>query len=149
MAGEIGNLANNSAEAAIRIQNVSAEVIAAVQGLADEADNMIKFIEETAMEGYRSLLTTSEDYRKDVENIHTVMTSFAEAATELENAADNIKEMVESVDIAVEESTKGIVNVSETVAELTETITNIEKEAETNNVISSQLGDEVGKFKLE
>lgn len=149
VAGEIGNLANNSAEAAIRIQNVSAEVIAAVQGLADEADNMIKFIEETAMEGYRSLLTTSEDYRKDVENIHTVMTSFAEAATELENAADNIKEMVESVDMAVEESTKGIVNVSETVAELTETITNIEKEAETNNGISSQLGDEVGKFKLE
>ena len=149
VAGEIGNLANNSAEAAIRIQTVSAEVIAAVQGLAEEADKMIRFIDETAMEGYRSLLVTSEDYRKDVENIHTVMTSFADAATELEHAADNIKEMVQSVDIAVEESTKGIVNVSETVSELTETITDIEKEAEANNDISAQLGNEVGKFKLE
>lgn len=149
VAGEIGNLANNSAEAAIRIQAVSAEVIAAVQGLADEADKMIKFIDETAMEGYRRLLSTSEDYRKDVENINVVMTTFAEAATEVEHAADNIKEMVESVDIAVEESTKGIVNVSETVSELTETITDIEKAAEANNDISVQLGNEVGRFKLE
>lgn len=149
VAGEIGNLANNSAEAATRIQAVSADVIAAVQGLADEADKMLNFIEEIAMQGYRSLLSTSEDYRKDVENIHTVMNTFAEAATELEHAADNIKEMVESVDIAVEESTKGIVNVSETVAELTETISDIEKEAEANNDISAKLGGEVGKFKLE
>lgn len=149
VAGEIGNLANNSAEAAARIQTVSAEVIAAVQGLAAEADKMINFIEETAMEGYRSLLTTSEDYRKDVEDIHTVINTFAEAATELEHAADNIKEMVESVDIAVEESTKGIVNVSETIAELTGTIGDIETESEVNSDISSQLGSEVGKFKLE
>lgn len=149
VAGEIGNLANNSAEAATRIQAVSADVIAAVHGLADEADKMLNFIEEIAMQGYRSLLSTSEDYRKDVEDIHTVMNTFAETATELEHAADNIKEMVASVDIAVEESTKGIVNVSETVAELTETISDIEKEAEANNDISAKLGGEVGKFKLE
>ena len=148
VAGEIGNLANNSAQAATRIQTVSEEVIAAVQGLADEADKMLRFIEETAMQGYRSLLTTSEDYRKDVEDIHAVMNTFAEAATELEHTADSIKEMVGAVDIAVEESTKGIVNVTETVAELTETITGIEKEAEGNKNISSGIENEVGKFKL-
>lgn len=149
VAGEIGNLASNSAEAAIKIQQVSAEVIEAVQGLADEADKMVAFIEETAMQGYRSLLTTSEDYRKDVEDFHAIMTDFAKMATELENSADTINEIVSAVDIAVEESAEGIVNISETVVDLIGIITGIEGTAEENKDISTQLGCEVGKFKLE
>jgi methyl-accepting chemotaxis protein len=148
VAGEIGNLASNSAEAASKIQQVSNQVITAVQGLADEADRLIKFVNETAMAGYQDLLTTSEDYRKDAEEIHNVMNGFANAATDLEHTADNIKEMVESVDVSVDENVKGIVNVTETVTDLTDMIVDIEKQTEHNQAISDSFQVEVGKFKL-
>ena len=149
VAGEIGNLATNSASAANRIQQVSAEVIAAVEDLANEAAQMIHFIEETAMDGYGKLLTTSEDYRRDAESIHAMMDKFAEDSEQVENTMDAIKESVQAVNIAAEECARGIVNVAETATDLKENVSGIEKRASGNLEIAEQLEGEVGKFKLE
>lgn len=149
VAGEIGNLATNSATAANRIQQVSSEVIAAVQDLASEATEMIRFIEENVLNGYGKLLTTSEDYRKDAESIHAMMDKFAEDSEQLGMTMDGIKEAVEAVNIAAEECAKGIASVAETASDLTENVSGIERKAAENLEIAEQLEGEVGKFKLE
>ena len=149
VAGEIGKLASDSANAAARIKLVSSEVITCVEGLAEESKCMVRFVEETAMEGYRKLLTASEDYRHDAESIHSVMERFAETSRQLRQSIDGIREAVQSVSIAVEENAKGIVNISEMSTELTGSVGNIEKEADANKQIAEQLESEVNKFKLE
>lgn len=148
VADEIGKLASNSADAASRIRQVSSEVIASVEGLADEAGKMIEFMEKHVMEGYRKLLSTSMDYRKDAENIHGIMKEFDTAAGKLEKSMDNIKESIKSVSIAIEESTKGVVNVSERTSELTVNIKDIENRADMNRQTARQLDMIVGRFKL-
>lgn len=149
VADEIGKLASTSANTAAQIKQVSAVVIAAVEGLALEAEKMLQCMEETAMEGYRKLLSTSQGYREDAENIHGMMENFAEDSERLEQSINNIKDALQSVSTAVEENARGVVNVSEVSAQLTESMRDIEKRANQNKKVGEQLAAEVGKFKLE
>ena len=148
VADEIGKLASNSAEAAGEIRRVSAEVISAVNELAKEAEEMLTFMEETAMTGYEKLLETSEEYRKNVGDMNGMMREFAGGSQQLRENIDNIKEAIESVNVAVEESTKGIGNVAETAVSLTSAVADIGTEADANMDIAQQLNAEVNKFKI-
>ena len=149
VATEIGNLATTSAEVATQIQNVSKQVIGAVNELAKEAEKMLTFMEETAIQGYAKLLDTSENYRSDVDDTNHIMQEFATASNRLKENIEFIKNAAEAVNIAVEESAEGIVNVTQSTVELTTSVRGIGSEAESNKSIAVELGNEVNKFKLE
>lgn len=148
VAGEIGKLASDSADAAGKIKKVSGEVIASVDGLSAESEKMLRFMEETAMNGYRELLSMSEQYKSDAERIHGIIENVAENSSQLRQYADTIREAIEAVNIAVEESTKGVVNVSEMSAALSENVGEIGRKANINQQISEELEEEVHRFKL-
>ena len=148
VAGEIGKLASDSADAAVRIKQVSGSVIASVEGLAGEAERMIQFMDQTAMEGYHKLLSASDDYKKDAEEIHEVMDRFAEDSESLKESIDTIKENMGAITIAVEESSRGVVNISEMSSRLSDGIKDIESKATENKQIADRLESEVHRFKL-
>lgn len=149
VADEIGKLATDSAEAASQIKVVSNNVVHAVEELAAEAEKLIRFTEETAIEAYRNLLEACEDYSNDAENVHGIMEQFAENSNQLKQAVDGIKEALADVDYAVEENTKGVVNVTERSTELNGNVESIGDEARENQKIAEYLNIEVQKFKLE
>ena len=149
VADEIGKLASNSAEAATEIQKVSADVIAAVDELAKEAELMLVFMDETAMNGYEKLLETSGSYQNDVNSLNQMMQEFASESGMLKKNIDSIKAAVESVNTAVEESAKGVTNVTEMSVHLTASVGDIGNEANSNIDIANCLDTEVNKFKLE
>lgn len=149
VADQIGKLATNSAGAATEIQKVTADVIASVDELAAEAEVMINFMNETAMGGYEKLLTTSENYQSDVGSMNEMMQRFAAESEELKRSMDLIRGSVENIKTAVNESAMGISNVSATVADLTESIGDIDRQADSNLGVAGQLKSEVNKFKLQ
>ncbi len=148
VADEIGKLATNSAAAAAQIQVVSAEVIESVNELAKEAEKMLKFMDETAMTGYEKLLETSRNYQSDVGNMNEMMIEFAHSSDSLKANVDSIKESVSAVNIAIEESAKGITSVSEATVNITTSVDDIGTEANSNLDIASGLDSEVNRFKL-
>lgn len=148
VAGEIGKLASDSAEAAEKIEQVSSEVVWSVEGLALEAQKMVRFMEETAMEGYRKLLKMSESYFEDAENIHKIMRNFSDTTEQLRESIDDIREAVWGVNTAVEESAKGVENVTEMSAMLSESMGDIRNKADINMQISEELQKEVNKFRI-
>lgn len=148
VATQISKLASDSAAAAEQIQNVSVQVIDAVRALSEEASRMIEFTKNEAMEGYRKLMDTSNDYSKDAMDIKNTMEEFAKESDRLENAMNLVKESLEAVNVAVEESARGVVNVSETSAELSESMRDIGGQADGNMNIAENLNTEIGKFKL-
>ena len=149
VAGEIGKLASDSANAATKIQEVSATVIQAVEELAMEAENMLQFMDEVTMEGYGKLLNTGKEYYEDAEKIHELMENFAAESETIEKITDSIRESVEAVTEAMEESARGTMNVATTSTELSASIENIENMAKSNKNVADDLATEVGKFKLE
>lgn len=149
VANEIGKLASDSAQEAGKIQNVSDTVIVAVKELAEEAEKMIQFMEETAMDGFRQLMEVSGNYNSDMERMNSTMSSFAENSEVLRSAIDSIRESVSSVDTAMEESAKGVVSTAEAASALTENIGGIGRQMEENEQIAQALKVEIDGFKLE
>lgn len=149
VADEIGKLAGNSADAAAKIRQVSAEVIQAVDELAEGAGHMIEFVRNATEEGFGGLVATSENYATDANAMRAMMEQFAQTAEELRSTMDGIRESISAVNIAVEESAKGIAGVSESSVQLTGNVNDIQSEASDNNGIAEDLATEVGRFKLE
>ena len=148
VASEIGELAANSTQTAGRIQTVSNEVINAVDELAEESGKMLELMDTTVMEGYRRLLDTCDDYRNDVSGMSDMMKSFADRSDSVKSSMNFIRESIAAVNIAVDESTKGITNVTEKAVELTQGVNDIDQESHNNVVISDKLNAEIKKFKL-
>ena len=149
VADEIGKLAGNSADAAAKIRQVSAEVIQAVDELAEGSQQMIEFVCNSTEEGFGGLVATSENYATDANAMRAMMEQFAQTAEELRSTMDGIRESISAVNIAVEESAKGIEGDSETYVQLNGNVNDIKSEASDNNGIAEDLATEVGKFKLE
>lgn len=149
VADEIGKLAGNSADAATKIRQVSAEVIQAVDELAEGARQMIEFVRTSTKEGFGGLVATSENYATDANAMRAMMGQFSQTAEELRNTMDGIREAISAVNIAVEESAKGIAGVSESSVQLSGNVNDIQSEASDNNGVAENLATEVGRFKLE
>ena len=113
-----------------------------------EAEKMIQFMDETAMTGYEKLLSTSKDYQNDVGNMNQMMTEFAVSSESLRTNVEAIRESVSSVNIAIEENTKGINNISEATVNITTSVDDIGTEANANLDIATGLDTEVNRFKL-
>lgn len=148
VADEIGKLASNSAASATEIQNVTDEVIRTVDELAGEAEEMLKFMNTTAVGGYEKLLETSESYQSNVGNMNKMMQRFASESEQLKLNMDAIREALSEVKTAVNESAIGVSNVTETAVRLTDDVRHIGEEATSNLEIVERLNGEVGKFKL-
>ena len=149
VAGEIGKLAQNSANAAAKIQEVSKTVMEAVEALAAETGNMVTFIETTAMAGYNKLMETCETYSQDADNLQRTMVHFEEQSQSLQGTISEVDDAIKAVDFAMEENAKGVSGVTETVSGLTQNMMTLEEQANKNQKVSEELDNEVHKFKLQ
>ena len=127
---------------------MTAEVIRTVDELAAEAQEMITFMNETAIGGYEKLLETSESYQSNVGNMNEMMQRFATENEQLKLNMNEIKMALEDVKTAVGESASGVTNVAETAVRLADHVREIGKESDFNLEIVDRLNIEVGKFKL-
>lgn len=148
VAGEIGRLASDSAVSATKIQAISAEVIAAVSELAGASEDMLEFLDEVTLGGFKQLQETAFGYKEDVHEMSSTMQDCTASCQELKGNMDIIKENIEAVNIAVDESAKGVSNVSELAVSITGSIGDIEQQADGNMNIANQLNSEVNRFKL-
>ena len=76
------------------------------------------------------------------------MNDFADESMSLNQNIESIKEALDAVSIAVEESAKGVVSVTEMASDMSMNMKSIKDEAESNKEIVGQLEAEVLKFKL-
>lgn len=148
VASEMGKLALDSAAAAEQIQRVSTDVMKAVNELAEEAAQMAQFMDETAMKGYAELVRTSEEYNTDAVKLNDIMDLFRSQSEQLKSNMDNIRQVMEGVNMSVEESAKGINRVTEMSVSITQNVSDIGGQAETNKAIADELDSEVKKFQL-
>ena len=83
------------------------------------------------------------------EEIGKLAVNSGQAAEQIQRVSAEVVQAVEAVNIAVEESAKGIVSVSEMAVNLSNSISELSGRASNNEVIADELNAEVGKFKLE
>ncbi len=148
VASEIGNLAQDSARAAEQIQNLASDLIADVNGLAKAAENMINFIEETAMKGYGDLVETSGEYRSSAEQIDAIMQEMAQISRKLSGDIAKIGDVTNTVNQAVSDSAAGVGQANEKTKDLAIHLSNIGQQTEASRSMTDELFGEVNHFKL-
>lgn len=148
VADEISKLANDSSDAASHIQDVSNEVISAVNDLAQKANEMSEILKSNNAEGRESAIAMSDAYKEDINSMAESMEDFASSSQRVQEAINTIKEAIDAINVAVEETAQGISNVTTATVDIVSSMNNIEEDAQKNLEVSEELYGEVRRFKI-
>lgn len=146
VAGEIGKLSKDTTESAQEIQAISMVVLSTVAALADEAENMLRFMNEQTLDGYGRLIDTGVQYGKDAESFYRMMNEYLQQARQLAEEIGSIKVAMSEILSAADESTKNIEDVSVNVGELSGDLKANKEQAGNNLQATDNLMTEVRKF---
>lgn len=147
VADEIRVLADNSSETANNIQEISNMVTQAVEELSKNADDMLKFIDETILVDYDKFVDVATQYHDDADEINQVLQRFYTDTSELEGTMIAMSEGIAGISTAVGESAQGVTTAAQNTGQLVEALGGIKAEADVNQEISELLNTEVQKFK--
>ncbi len=146
VADEIRKLADDSRETANNIQTISNGVIASVEDLSSKASMIAQALNQANEEGKAGLENISGSYQNDINGMAVSMDDFAAQSSRVQEAMENIKEAIDSINIAMEETASGITNVSSSTVDIVNSISSITSEAQDNMDVSNELKCEVEKF---
>ncbi len=147
VAEEIRVLADNSRETANNIQNISGLVTQAVAQLAENANEMLEFIDTSVLADYDKLVNVSNQYHNDADSINDMLVNFREKSEHLKETLEEMASGVKGINAAVEDSAHGITAAADSTTQLVEMLGDIRNEAENNRRISEDLQSEVQRFK--
>lgn len=147
VADEIRILADNSRDTANNIQSISNQVTKAVEELAQNAEGMLKFIDEKVMKDYDGFVEVAAQYEKDADSVNSILSEFAKDTGDINDTIKDMNTGINDIALAVDESAKAVTSVAENAVNLVESIMQIQKETENNQEISSKLSGEVNRFK--
>lgn len=146
VAEEIGTLAGNTNDAANEIQNMSKDVVEAIQGLNQLADRMLRFLQEEVTEDYQKFGTASVSFSEHAETIRTSMEGLQKDMKQYAKALEESKDAMESVAKASEDSSAEIVRLSEILVSMDEEMKSIETATEDASSAISQMNTELNGY---
>lgn len=149
VADEITKLATSSAQTAEEIRKISEVVITAVNELAQESEGMLSFLNTKTIEGYEELVDVGQQYQDNSQQINDMMVSFNQRFTEFKDNMAELRETMNAVTIAVDESTRAIVDVTQTSERLSNNTSEVKDDANKNMQIAQKLEHEANKFKID
>lgn len=147
VAEEIRVLADNSRETANSIQEISKMVTGAVEELAENADEMLRYVNEKVLSDYDNMVDTGERYDEDASKFGSVLQHFSNETEELRDIMKQMVDSINSISLTIDDSAKAVESVATGAAELVDSMQHINSNMDTNNQISSTLKDEVSRFK--
>lgn len=147
VAGEIRALADNSAQTANNIQSISDIVTEAVERLARNAEEILKFIDENVMGDYDDFVEVVEQYEKDADSVNEILSVFAVNTEDIHQTMDAMNSGISDISTVVEDNANGVTNVADSIVTLAAAIGEIQQETTGNQEISKRLHEEVSRFK--
>ena len=148
VAEEISNLASESAEAASHIQQVSDEVINAVDILANNARTMSETLLKNNEDSRENTRMITGAYTEDIGDMVSAMNEFAENSSQANDAMRSMRESIDAINIAVNEMANGVVNSTASATDIAQNLEDIGKEALANMDIAEEISSEVGKYEI-
>lgn len=146
VATEIRELADSSRKAAGNIQNINNMVMAAVDDLVKNANQIVAYINEHVLPDYDSYVTAGKQYSDDARHIHKVVEQFHEMAANIRSLMTGITGAMEGISTAVEESAEGVGNTANSTNELVQIMEHVADQMESNNQVAQQLSQEAAHF---
>lgn len=146
VADEIRMLADSSKQTAGNIQQISEGVVAAVMTLAENAGNLVKFINEQVMPDYEILERTGEQYLNDSITIDRMMGEMRDSMENIGGMMRSVAESNENITNNVRESAQGVGGVVDNTAALAENMKGIVEALNQVSDVVSHLSEQTACF---
>ena len=117
-----------------------------VTELADNAGEMLDFVNKDVMEAYKNMVDTGVTYHEDAEQMRKMMSNLQNSTEELSRAADEINEAAAAVFTAVSESSLGIDNAADYTVDISSHMGDINNSVDENMNVADSLQKEVAGF---
>ena len=108
VAQEIGNLATNSSETAVQIQEICGEINVNIDNVRACFDDIISFMELDVSDKFKEFVTIANDYDNSVEVIRQAIYEIERASAGFVSSIASIKEQMEVIQTAAAENETGV-----------------------------------------
>ncbi len=125
VADEIGNLSQNSAQAASGIQELSRVVIEAVNQLTQSSEAMLQLMLERVAKDYETNVQSGKRYETDTADICEVMREFRENVLCVNDKIDTMVKGFDEIEEAIGENATGVADTSESIENLAALMVNV------------------------
>ena len=146
VAEEIRQLAESSTENANRIQHINSSVIHAVHNLADNANNLVVYMNESILPEFEEFVKTGVKYEENASYIENVMNEFAGKTANLRESISDIAGSLNTISQALNDGVEGVNGVANSTQILVGDMENIVKRMDENQQISEDLNKETSVF---
>ncbi len=146
VASEISSLAENSRQTAGNIQTISNEVTEAVNTLADNAMQVLDFINSTVLADYDAFVGTGEKYEETAKIINEMLDGISEQTQNLNGIMNEMADSVSAITNSVGEASKAISQSAASSQDIVDEISGISSAMNTNNDVTEKLSDSTKQF---
>ena len=146
VASEISHLANESQEAANRIQEINAVVTAAVNHLAEQATDLVTYMNESILPDYEAFVTAGVEYRENATYIEQEMEAFVKKTDRLNDNFNEIADSIDSISRAIDEGVDGVNGTAVSMQTLAMEIDGVSGKMDENQEIAGTLKKETEIF---
>lgn len=148
VAEEIRQLADSSRETANRIQQINSVVVKAVSNLSDNANNLVKYMQQTILPEFERFVDSGASYKNNASYIEDAMNEFVLKTDALKKNIDEIAGSINTITAAVDEGAEGVNSTAENTQNLVEDIVNISSKMKENKAIAKTLQESTDIFAI-
>lgn len=146
VADEIRKLADSSRETANKIQSINSVVVAAVNNLSDNANNLVSYLQQTILPEFQTFVDGGVKYKENASYIENAMDEFVEKTDVLKKNMDEIAHSINTITTVVDDGAAGVNNAAISTQDLVEDIVNISNKMIENKSIAQNLKNSTNIF---
>lgn len=146
VADEIRQLADSSRETANKIQSINSVVVAAVNNLSDNANNLVSYLQQTILPEFQTFVDGGVKYKENASYIENAMDEFVEKTDVLKKNMDEIAHSINTITTVVDDGAAGVNNAAISTQGLVEDIVNISNKMIENKSVAQNLKNSTNIF---
>lgn len=146
VADEIRQLADSSRETANKIQSINSVVVAAVNNLSDNANNLVSYLQQTILPEFQTFVDGGVKYKENASYIENAMDEFVEKTDVLKKNMDEIAHSINTITTVVDDGAAGVNNAAISTQDLVEDIVNVSNKMIENKGIAQNLKNSTNIF---
>ncbi len=146
VASEISKLATESQETANRIQGINSMVIQAVNNLAENANDLVTYMNTSILSEFKNFAKGGTEYREKANHIEGVVGDFMERMDGLQDTIEEIAGSIELIARSIEEGEKGVGSAADSTQTLLLDMESIARHMDDNQAIAVSLKQETEIF---
>ena len=146
VADEIRQLADSSRETANKIQSINSVVVAAVNNLSDNANNLVSYLQQTILPEFQTFVDGGVKYKENASYIENAMDEFVEKTDVLKKNMDEIAHSINTITTVVDDGAAGVNNAAISTQNLVEDMVNISNKMIENKSIAQNLKNSTNIF---